>query len=241
MKILSSICDILVRVMQHDIADNREFRLAPPFGVPAGRKIARGRLVWWWCLLGLLAAPWFLSAAEPARESRRPRNDSELRYWLQNMVWYHQFSTPEITAATGLNADEASAALARFNISAGTRPKRGPNEPLLVMPYPGGRHPRIGFLDGAVRPQRDTKVSVFTPWDEASYVVVDVPEAIWSNLGKSLRRVQIERWPSLDHHRLGPVPSPLGQCARTLPALRPEIPRLRSWGNKTGKRLAFFF
>jgi hypothetical protein len=26
-------------------------------------------------------------------------------------------------------------------------------------------------------------VSVFTPWDPASYVVVDVPEAIWSNLG----------------------------------------------------------
>jgi hypothetical protein len=54
---------------------------------------------------------------------------------------------------------------------------------LLVLPYPGGRHPRIGFLDGAVRPQRDTKLSVFCPWDDASYVVVDLPEAIWSNLG----------------------------------------------------------
>jgi hypothetical protein len=54
---------------------------------------------------------------------------------------------------------------------------------LLVLPYPGGRHPRIGFLDGAVAPQRETKVSVFTPWDESSYVVADVPEAIWSNLG----------------------------------------------------------
>ena len=52
-----------------------------------------------------------------------------------------------------------------------------------VVPYPGGRHPRIGFLDGAINPQRDTKVTVFTPWDPASYVVVDVPEAIWSNLG----------------------------------------------------------
>ena len=54
---------------------------------------------------------------------------------------------------------------------------------LLVLPYPGGRHPRIGFLEGAVRPQRETKISVFTPWDEASYVVADIPEAIWSNLG----------------------------------------------------------
>ncbi len=52
-----------------------------------------------------------------------------------------------------------------------------------VLPYPGGRHPRLDFLDGAVRPQRETKISVFTPWDPASYVVVDVSEAIWSTLG----------------------------------------------------------
>ena len=52
-----------------------------------------------------------------------------------------------------------------------------------MLPYPGGRHPRIGFLEGAIRPQRETKISVFAPWDETSYVVADVPEAIWSNLG----------------------------------------------------------
>ena len=52
-----------------------------------------------------------------------------------------------------------------------------------MLPYPGGRHPRIGFLEGAIDPQRETKFSVFTPWDRDSYVVVDVPEAIWSNLG----------------------------------------------------------
>jgi len=34
-----------------------------------------------------------------------------------------------------------------------------------------------------VNPQRETKVSVFLPWDRTSYVVVDLPEAIWSNLG----------------------------------------------------------
>jgi hypothetical protein len=52
-----------------------------------------------------------------------------------------------------------------------------------VVPYPGGRHPRMGCLDGALDPQRETKITVFTPWDELSYVVVDVPEAVWSNLG----------------------------------------------------------
>jgi len=166
--------------MPVDVVDHREPHPIGRFTAPA--ELRGRRRLEPWCLLGLLVAPGFLSAAEPM-EFRRPRNDSELRYWLQNMVWYHQFSTSEITAATGLNADEASGALARFNISAATRPNRGPNDPLLVMPYPGGRHPRIGFLDGAIRPQRETKVSVFTPWDEASYVVVDVPEAIWSNLG----------------------------------------------------------
>ena len=52
-----------------------------------------------------------------------------------------------------------------------------------MLPYPGGRHPRIGFLEGAIDPQRETKLSVFTPWHDSSYVVADVPEAIWSNLG----------------------------------------------------------
>jgi prepilin-type processing-associated H-X9-DG protein len=47
--------------------------------------------------------------------------------------------------------------------------------------HPGGVN--VLFLDGAVRPQRETKVSVFAPWDETSYVVVDIPEALWSNLG----------------------------------------------------------
>jgi hypothetical protein len=32
-------------------------------------------------------------------------------------------------------------------------------------------------------PQRETKVSVFAPWADGGYVVVDVPEAIFSNLG----------------------------------------------------------
>ena len=58
-----------------------------------------------------------------------------------------------------------------------------PSTRLTVVPYPGGRHPRIGFLEGAIRPQRETKISVFLPWDQQSYVVVDVPEAIWSDLG----------------------------------------------------------
>ncbi len=114
---------------------------------------------------------------------RRPGSDEELQYWLKNMVWYHNFTNEEIHAATGLANEEIAAALKKFDIRPDNRPARDEDGPLLVLPYPGGRHPRIGFLEGAIEPQRETKFSVFAPWDKDSYVVVDVPEAIWSNLG----------------------------------------------------------
>jgi hypothetical protein len=114
---------------------------------------------------------------------RKPKDDADLRYWLENMVWHHQFTDAEIAAATGLTKGEIAAALKKFDISAATKPRRPADAPLLVLPYPGGRHPRIGFLEGAIRPQRETKVSVFPPWDGTSYVVVDVPEALFTNLG----------------------------------------------------------
>jgi len=114
---------------------------------------------------------------------RRPRAEADLGYWLENMILYHRFTDEEIRAATGLTEKEVEAAKKRFDIRPENQPKRAEDGPLLLMPYPGGRHPRIGFLDGAIDPQRETKFSVFTPWDANSYVVLDVPEAIWSNLG----------------------------------------------------------
>lgn len=113
---------------------------------------------------------------------RVAKDDAVLRAWLQNMVWHHQYSMDEIKQVTGLDESQLQMRLTEFGISAKTRPPRDPNQ-LLLLPYPGGRHPRIGFLDGAVDPQRETKLSVFCPWDDHSYVVMDIPEAIWSNLG----------------------------------------------------------
>jgi hypothetical protein len=118
-----------------------------------------------------------------AANARRPANDIGLRHWLENMVWGHRFSTEEIRAATGLGEIEIAEALKRFAVTPENAPQRKPGAALRVLPYPGGRHPRIGYLNGAVDPQRETKISVFAPWDESSYAVVDVPEAIWSNLG----------------------------------------------------------
>lgn len=117
------------------------------------------------------------------RDARMPANDADLRFWLENMIWYHEFAVHEVAAATGLSHEQIESAQERFKIHRRASPRRAKNAPLLVLPYPGGRHPRIGFLEGAVKPQRETKISVFTPWHDSGYVVVDVPEAIWSNLG----------------------------------------------------------
>jgi hypothetical protein len=119
-------------------------------------------------------------SAEIAREARPPRDEAELGYWLNNMAQHH-FTAEEVRAATGLSLADTEAAMKQADVGPLARPARAADAPLRVLPYPGGRHPRSGFLEGALLPQRETKVSVFTPWDETSYVVVDVPEAIFAN------------------------------------------------------------
>jgi hypothetical protein len=189
---------------------------------------ARAFRTWLLLLAAIGALPAAALAAEPAVEPdavqfRRPTTDAELRDWLENMVAWHRFTTAEVRAATGLGDDEIAAALQRFDLSPCVRRARKPGEPLVVLPYPGGRHPRIGFLDGAVRPQRETKVSVFAPWDNGGYVVLDVPEAIWSNLGLTYlahahvptiwtrQNVELEK---LEWRRR---PGGILECERTLP------------------------
>ena len=136
------------------------------------------------CLASVLLLTSWTASAQPAKSNARlPRGEAELKYWLENMTWHHGFSVAETGDATGLEPEVISRALTKFKITQANRPARASDAPLLVLPYPGGRHPRIGFLDGAIDPQRETKISVFAPWDRSSYVVVDVPEAIWSNLG----------------------------------------------------------
>ena len=95
---------------------------------------------------------------------RKPTDDDELRYWLENMVVFHRFTGLEVAAATGMSITEIDKAVARFKLEPGSAATHDPQGRLLTLPYPGGRHPRIGFLDGAIRPQRETKISVFAPW-----------------------------------------------------------------------------
>ncbi|MBI4586410.1 MAG: hypothetical protein HY717_20565 [Planctomycetes bacterium] len=110
-------------------------------------------------------------------------DEKELRFWLENLFWHHRFSDEEAAGALNRSAEEVKELKKKFGL--GAEPAQPTRERILVLPYPGGRHPRIGFLDGAVNPQRDTKASVFLPWkgSEKDYVVIDLPEALWSNLG----------------------------------------------------------
>jgi peptidoglycan/xylan/chitin deacetylase (PgdA/CDA1 family) len=111
--------------------------------------------------------------------ARPAKDDADLRYWLDNALGHHQFTPSEAGAALGLTADQVVAEAARLGVSLRGRPVRKGGDPLTVLPYPGGRHPRIGFRDGAIRPQREAKVSVFAPWLGGGYAVADVPEAVW--------------------------------------------------------------
>jgi peptidoglycan/xylan/chitin deacetylase (PgdA/CDA1 family) len=120
-----------------------------------------------------------LSSGHDGSIARPARSDSELRNWLSSMLVYHRYAPTEAGAALGLTADEVSAAAKRLGIT--TDLAHASDTPPRVLPYPGGRHPRIGFLDGAIRPRRDTKVSIFAPWAGGGYAVADVPEAVWHN------------------------------------------------------------
>lgn len=92
-------------------------------------------------------------------------------YWLGNMQ-RHGYSAVEQQRCLGRTPSVARVAEPAARVAE-------PAGPLL--PYPGGRHPRAGFLEGAIDPLRGTKASFFLP--AGGYAVIDLPEAIFSDLG----------------------------------------------------------
>ena len=111
-------------------------------------------------------------------DTRASGSTSEFERWLDNMIIDHRFTAEEVRTATGLDLKQAADEVRKRALKTPDTSKA-----VRVLPYPGGRHPRRGFLDGAIQPQRETKISVFPPWKDGGYVVVDVPEAVFSNLG----------------------------------------------------------
>lgn len=122
-----------------------------------------------------------IAAQLPLDDFRPPKDDTEWRRWLPIFA-KHGYSDGEIGAATGASATQLAAVRERL----GELPPLAPTPGRVqILPYPGGRHPRIAFREGAIRPQRESKVSVFAPWSDGGYVVADVPEAIWVKQGDS--------------------------------------------------------
>ena len=108
-----------------------------------------------------------------------------LDFWLTNMFVDHAYQVEEVQQVTGLpNATLLQASDSLMSTGNSTiKAESSASSKIKILPYPGGRHPRIGFLDGAFDPLRGTKLSVFLPDDPTQYLVVDLPEAIFSNLG----------------------------------------------------------
>lgn len=135
-------------------------------------------------LAGLLMAGvllWAVPGIGAAQQAVVPALDAEALAWLASALNDHGFPVEE--AAVAADCDVAAVRKAQ---EAGTIPSTAQwaeTGGAKVLPYPGGRHPRIGFLEGAIDPMRGTKVSIFAPWAAQSFAVVDVPEAIFSNLG----------------------------------------------------------
>jgi hypothetical protein len=105
--------------------------------------------------------------------SEPPRPKDNLREWLE-VCADHGYTQAEMAMATGREAPEIARRLQEYGIKLEGRPAP---KPFTILPYPGGRHPRIGFLDGALEPHRDTKFSLFLPG--GGYAVIDFPEAVW--------------------------------------------------------------
>ncbi|MCK5470926.1 MAG: polysaccharide deacetylase family protein, partial [Cyclobacteriaceae bacterium] len=105
-----------------------------------------------------------------------------LSAWAVNMFADHRYSIAEAKAVTGF-PDKRLENLRDSVMMQTSKSKSLKRGVIKILPYPGGRHPRIGFLEGALDPMRGTKFTVFLPWDETQYIVVDLPEAIFSNLG----------------------------------------------------------
>jgi peptidoglycan/xylan/chitin deacetylase (PgdA/CDA1 family) len=108
---------------------------------------------------------------------------ADLRYWLENMLRYHRYTLAEVALVTGFTEAEVQKQASNLGLDPSNLPAPEKTDQIRVLPYPGGRHPRVGFLEGAIDPMRGTKASIFLPWDPGAYVVVDLPEAVFSNLG----------------------------------------------------------
>lgn len=137
-----------------------------------------------------LPADPLLKVRQPPRASETLALPAEMEatrrepgYWLANMLVHHQFTWEETGRVFGWSVEEVQRQAAAFNVRPDATRENAAGGKVRVLPYPGGREVRLGFTDGNIDFQRGMKASVFLPWDTTSYVVVDLPEAIFFQRG----------------------------------------------------------
>lgn len=118
-----------------------------------------------------------IASGKPLEDIRPTKSGEDRTAWALNMA-KHRFTPAETRAVTGNRPDVPHPDRTAYDVA----------QLSWIAPYPGGRHPRTGFRDGAIRPQRETKLSFFAPWKDGGYAVLDLPEAIWitQNGGRTL-------------------------------------------------------
>src|SRR5438552_3572271 len=130
-----------------------------------------------------------LKARQPPREPSRltwpaeaKTTRGDLGFWLEDMLVHHRYTWTETARVCGWSEDEVKLKASELHISPDVRPEKPSSREPRVLPYPGTRETRRGFFAN-IDAQRGTKASVFLPWDTTSYVVVDLPEAIFCQNG----------------------------------------------------------
>jgi hypothetical protein len=88
----------------------------------------------------------------------------ESAYWLENMLVYHHFTTEEAAPVLGWSTEEVRKRADEPHFASQMKEVIPADGKTRVVPYPGGREVRMGFLDGNRDWQRGTKASVFLPW-----------------------------------------------------------------------------
>jgi peptidoglycan/xylan/chitin deacetylase (PgdA/CDA1 family) len=136
-----------------------------------------------------LPADPLLKARQPQRAPEKLVFSAEMtatrrdpHYWLENMLVDHRFTWDEAARVFGWTAAAVQDKAAELHLNRDAAPQKSADGKVRLLPYPGGREVRRGFFAN-VDWQRGTKASVFLPWDPTSYVVVDLPEAIFCQSG----------------------------------------------------------
>jgi hypothetical protein len=184
------------------------------------------------CQVSLVA---IRAVAEPARGAQNA-TAADTRYWLENMACYHAFTDDEIASAMGIPVAEVPPSLAANHVARSTGTRNAVGRSITMVPYPGGRSPFPVDAQDSGWLRRDTKLSVFAPWDSASYAVLEVPRAVitdqgvvypdcrsvptvWTREGACLPRVEWVRLPNstLTYERVLPIGVAFGAKATCAP------------------------